>query len=139
MPVRQSGHWNVLGVGRFVARFSPDGQLIAAADGSSVRLWDAATGRLVRELSAGDKGRVYSVAFSPTDNRLLAVGYGGASRRFLCRAVGHRCRNGTRAVAGSDRSARLPGGRIQPGAVGALAFSPDGKYLVAGFGSKSAV
>ena len=42
-----------------------------------MRLWDAATGRLVRELSAGDKGRVYSVAFSPTDNRLLAVGYGG--------------------------------------------------------------
>ena len=60
-----------------VARFSPDGQLIAAANGSSVRLWDAATGRLVRELSAGDKSRVYSVAFSPTDNRLLAVGYGG--------------------------------------------------------------
>ena len=53
------------------------GNWIAAADGSSVRLWDAATGRLVRQLSAGDKGRVYSVAFSPTDNRLLAVGYGG--------------------------------------------------------------
>ena len=60
-----------------VARFSPDGQLIAAANGNSLRLWDAATGRLVRELSAGDKGRVSSVAFSPTDNRLLAVGYGG--------------------------------------------------------------
>ncbi len=43
-----------------------------------MRLWDAATGRLVRELSAGDKGRVFSVAFSPTDLRLLAVGYGGA-------------------------------------------------------------
>src|SRR5262249_56496317 len=38
----------------FVARFSPDGQLIAAADGSSVRLWDATTGRLVRVLSSGD-------------------------------------------------------------------------------------
>ena len=61
----------------FVTRFSPDGQLIAAATGSSVRLWDAATGQLVRELSPGEKGRVSSVAFSPTDNRLLAVGYGG--------------------------------------------------------------
>src|SRR5262249_9607624 len=61
----------------YVARFSPDGQLIAAADGNSVRLWDAATGKLVRLLSAGDKGRAYSVAFSPTDKRLLAVGYGG--------------------------------------------------------------
>ena len=61
-----------------VARFSPDGQLIAAAAGNSVRLWDAATGQLVRELPAGDgKGSIHSVAFSPTDNRLLAVGYGG--------------------------------------------------------------
>src|SRR5262249_10289859 len=60
----------------FVARFSPDGHLIAAADGS-LRLWDAATGRLVRELSADNKGRVHSVAFSPIDNGLLAVGYGG--------------------------------------------------------------
>ena len=63
--------------GSLVTRFSPDGQLIAAATGRSVRLWDAATGRLVRELSPGEKGRVSSVAFSPTDNRLLAVGYGG--------------------------------------------------------------
>ena len=63
--------------GSLVARFSPDGQLIAAANGRSLRLWDAATGRLVRELSPGEKGRVSSVAFSPTDNRLLAVGYGG--------------------------------------------------------------
>ena len=76
MPVRQFGPWNGSGP-TLVARFSPDGQLIAAAGGSSLRLWDAATGRLVRELSAGDKGRLSSVAFSPTDNRLLAVGYGG--------------------------------------------------------------
>ena len=36
------------GNGCYVARFSPDGQWIAAADGRSVRLWDAATGKLVR-------------------------------------------------------------------------------------------
>ena len=78
MPARPFGRWKVFPtMGRSVARFSPDGQLIAAATGSSVRLWDAATGRLVRELSPGEKGRVSSVAFSPTDNRLLAVGYGG--------------------------------------------------------------
>ena len=72
-----------------VARFSPDGQLIAAARRQQrVRLWDAATGQLVRELSAGDKGRIYSVAFSPTDNRLLAVGYGGHEPTFLMSRCG---------------------------------------------------
>jgi WD40 repeat protein len=117
----------------FVARFSPDGQLIAAADGSSVRLWDAATGQVVRLLSAGDKGRVYSVAFSPTDNRLLAVGYGGQAD------VSHVM---LWDIDAGTELARLPGATDLPdfelngntGTVGALAFSPDGKHLVAGFG-----
>ena len=61
----------------YVARFSSDGHWIAVADGNRVRLWDSATGRLVRELPAGNDGSIFSVAFSPTDNRLLAVGYGG--------------------------------------------------------------
>ena len=76
-----------------------------------------------------------SVAFSPTDHRLLAVGYGGAAD------VSH--------VALWDIDAgteltRLPGATDLPNfevtehnvAVGAVAFSPDGKYLVAGFGSR---
>ena len=117
-----------------VVRFSPDGQLIAAAGGNSLRLWDAATGKLVRELSAADKGRIFSVAFSPTDNRLLAVGYGGEAD--VSHVVLWDIDAGT-------ELARLPGAtdladfRLDEntGAVGALAFSPDGKYLVAGFGS----
>ena len=119
----------------FMARFSPDGRLIASAAGSSLRLWDAATGRLVRELSPGDKGRLSSVAFSPTDSRLLAVGYGGTTD------VSHI------ALWDIDAGSELPwlpGATDLPnfwvgevsGVVSALAISPDGKFLVAGFGQK---
>jgi WD40 repeat protein len=120
----------------FVARFSPDGQLIASADGRSVRLWDAATGRLVRALPNAEKGLVSSVAFSPTDSRLLAVGYGGATDISYVALLD---------IDAGTELARLPGATDLPefrldehtGVPGALSFSPDGKYLVAGFGSKN--
>ncbi len=124
------------GTGSSVARFSADGQLIAAAAGDSVRLWDAGTGKLVRELSAGEKERVCSVAFSPTDKRLLAVGCGGGGD------VSHVV---LWDIDAGNELARLPGATDLPGfplnehngPVGALAFSTDGKYLAAGFGSKN--
>ncbi len=122
------------GKGCYMARYSPDGLWIAAADGNSIRLWDAATGTLVRELSSGGRGRVYSVAFSPADNRLLAVGYGGQADVSYVALWD---------IDTGTELARLPGATDLPdfridensGAVGALAFSPEGKYLVAGFGS----
>jgi WD40 repeat protein/tRNA A-37 threonylcarbamoyl transferase component Bud32 len=118
-----------------MACFSPDGHLIAAAGGSVVRLWDAATGRLVRALSAGDEGTVHSVAFSPEDNRLLAVGYGEQADSSHVALWN---------IDSGAELARLPGAIGLPGfsrdenshTVGAMAFSPDGKYLVAGFGTK---
>ena len=118
-----------------MARFSPDGQLIAAATGSRLRLWDAATGRLVRELPPVERGEIACVAFSPTDHRLLAVGYGGQADVSYVALWD---------IDAGTELARLTGATDLPnfyvndinGAIGALAFSPDGKNLVAGFGSR---
>jgi hypothetical protein len=56
--------------GRFIA-FSPDGQLMAAADvGGKVRIWDTRTWRVLRDL---DAGAIRHLAFSP-DGRMLALG-----------------------------------------------------------------
>jgi WD40 repeat protein/tetratricopeptide (TPR) repeat protein len=127
--------------GSFVVRFSPDNLLIAvAAGGSGIRLWDVSTGQLVRELPAGDKGRVHSIAFSPTDNRLLVAGYGGLSNGEHA-GVSHVALwdidTGTE-LARLAGATDLPDFRVNEsaGPVGALAFSPDGKYLAAGFGAK---
>ena len=122
----------------FVTRFSPDGQLIAAASGSGVRLWDAATGRLVRELPPIQQGEIRSVAFSPTDRRLLAAGCGGKANVSYVALWD---------IDAAAELARLPGAADLPnynvdeasGPVEALAFSPDRKYLVAGFGTKTSL
>jgi WD40 repeat protein len=51
--------------------FSPDGKTLATAAGTGAKLWDVATGRLIRTL--GDSEGAYSVAFDP-DGQTLAVG-----------------------------------------------------------------
>ncbi|MEX0718972.1 MAG: SUMF1/EgtB/PvdO family nonheme iron enzyme [Planctomycetaceae bacterium] len=55
--------------------FSPDGDLaVTAADGDpTIRVWDASSGALVRELVGHESG-VLAVAFSPDGRRLLSGG-----------------------------------------------------------------
>jgi len=53
--------------------FSPDGSMLATGGGDNVaRLWDAATGRLLRELKLHSQ-KINTVAFSP-DGKTLATG-----------------------------------------------------------------
>ena len=55
--------------------FSPDGrQLATASDDARIKLWDAATGRLLKTLE-GHTAAVWSVAFSGDGQRLLSAGH----------------------------------------------------------------
>ena len=65
--------------------FSPDGRLLATADGNgTVRLRDPATGRAVGsplQADTGPGGSVNAVAFSP-DGRLLATADGNGTAQL---------------------------------------------------------
>jgi Caspase domain/WD domain, G-beta repeat len=97
----------------YCVEFSPDGALLASgAWGRPVRIRDAFSGGLVRELrSAGPS--VYDLAFSPGGTMLAAGGRDGTVA--LCEVA-----------SGKKVRSRKPGGA----SVRAVAFSPDGKVLL---------
>src|SRR5262249_5157212 len=102
--------------------YSPDGKMVAAVDGP-LRLWDVATGRLLRQFEGVDQRWPPLPMFSP-DSRLLAtLNYledGTTSIRVFEAATG-RC--GCRFSASGYDGAFAPDGR-------ALALMEDGRKVV---------
>jgi WD40 repeat protein len=107
--------------------FATDGKTLVTVDhrDASVRVWDAATGKVERSFRAGDKGAGGHVAWrsrlSP-DGKVLAVAYQPAGRGFFSRFAVKLWDTAT-----GKELHDLPGHWSY---VQALAFSADGKSLV---------
>ena len=110
------------------SRFSPDGNVLAVANGEQVKLWNAHTGKELRKLK-DLKGLAGALAFSP-DGRTLAV--------VSTRSVRENAKDFIKIIGISEvklfdvNSGALTQKLVDLGAINTLAFSPDGKVLLVG-------
>jgi Tol biopolymer transport system component len=139
--------------------FSPDGKVLVTGGADAVRVWDAASGQLLRNLG-GHEGAGRSLAITPDGRRIATAGRDGTIRLWDL-ATGKELRRmgvheegvasvavspdgkvlasaGSKEQAGEVVLLDLATGKVlarlrhgRAGDVLAVAFSPDGKYVAA--------
>jgi serine/threonine protein kinase/dipeptidyl aminopeptidase/acylaminoacyl peptidase len=114
--------------------WSPDGKLLASADGPEIRLWDLAKGNLIRVVNPNPYnpigGTVSHLLFSP-DSQFLAALIDVSSP-----ATGERSVAAVWQVSARDSAHKLYLENHR-GALRALAYSPDGKLLATAGGDNT--
>lgn len=104
--------------GANILALSPDGRLLAAAEGRVARVWEVASGKEVAHVQ--HEGFIHALAFSRDGKWLASAGHDHTARVWD-------------AGTGSERA------RIEhESAVKAVAFSPDGGYLATGSEDRTA-
>jgi RNA polymerase sigma factor (sigma-70 family) len=107
------------GAVRAIAFADNDRVIVSAGDDHLIRLWDAATGKELRQLP-GHQGLIYALAVSPDGKYLASAGSDRAIRLW--------------GLASGKELRRLEGHRDE---VNAVAFSPDGRLLASGGNDKT--
>lgn len=137
-PIRSFGDAKELAEGGLI--FSPDGRHIAHGTiRGEIRIWDVATGQLVREIKA-HADYVESFAYSPDGKRIVSGTATGSTKGHLNQATGKfvTVKNEEQVrILGMDGDKPL---RIIEGfttSVRVLVFSREGKYLVSGSDDKT--
>jgi serine/threonine protein kinase/WD40 repeat protein len=104
--------------GVMCVRFSPDGKVLASTNADTVKLWNAETGKLIKELEGPSS--IKGLSFS-RDGKQLAAGGGGFGKPGVVMVFD--LESGSRQERARHRDQVL-----------SVCFSPDGKQLASGGG-----